>query len=269
MSLVYVYIIVTVAVLLIFISNKVIDTKNIINSTKPWVKKLMEKDYEFLLRVKYKGANDLDVNVLFQRRIRNGLILGAVIIFVLAITGYLNYLFGLIGLIGAFFLGFKSDYTKLKAYYKNRLHYIESMLPYYLKSLEILVQHYTVPVALARSIETAPEVFKDGLKTLVAKIDEGDSTIQPYIDFANEYPVRDSMRMMRLLYRLSLGSQQEKHEQIMMFSKTVSSLQNKARQIKYQERLEAMEKRTMVMLFVTGGGVLLVLFLSMTLMMGI
>ena len=143
------------------------------------------------------------------------------------------------------------------------------MLPYYLKGLEILIQHYTVPVALARSINTAPEIFKPGLEKLIAKIDAGDSSVQPYMDFANEYPVRDSMRMMRLLYRLSLGSQEEKHEQIMMFSKTVSSLQNKARQIKYQERLESMEKRTMVMLFVTGGGVLLVLFLSRTLMMGI
>ena len=269
MSLTYVYVIVTIAILIIFIYNKVIDTKSIVKATSPWVKKLMEKDYEFLLKIRYKGADDLDVNVLFQRRIRNGIILGFLIIFILAMTGYLNYLFGLIGLIGAFFLGFKSDYTKLKAYYKNRLHYIEAMLPYYLKSLEILAQHYTVPVALSKSIDTAPEVFKDGLRTLVAKIDEGDSTIQPYIDFANEYPVRDSMRMMRLLYRLSLGSQAEKHEQIMMFSKTVSSLQNKARQIKYQERLEAMERKTMIMLFGTGGGIILVLFLSMTIMMGI
>ena len=135
--------------------------------------------------------------------------------------------------------------------------------------MEILVQHYTVPVALSRSIDTAPDIFKPGLRKLVAKIDEGDSSIQPYLDFANEYPVRDSMRMMRLLYRLGLGSNQDKHEQIMMFSKTVSSLQNKARDIKYKERLEGMEKRTMLMLFVTGGGVLLVLFMSMTLMMGI
>ena len=135
--------------------------------------------------------------------------------------------------------------------------------------MEILVQHYTVPVALSRSIDTAPEIFRPGLRKLVAKIDEGDSTIQPYIDFATEYPVRDSMRMMRLLYRLSLGSQEEKHEQIMMFSKTVSSLQNKAREQKYKDRLENMEKRTMIMLFATGGGVMLILFLSMTIMMNI
>ena len=104
---------------------------------------------------------------------------------------------------------------------------------------------------------------------MINEINSGDDSIDPYMNFARKYPVRDSMRMMRLLYRLGLGSNQDKHEQIMMFSRTVSSLQNKARDIKYKERLEAMEKRTMVMLFTTGGGVLLVLFLSMTIMMSV
>lgn len=261
------FIIVAIAVIIIFLYNKIIEPKVIIGQVNPTLKKLMEKDYEFLLRVKYKD-NDIDPSALFSRRIRDGILITAVLIFILAITGYLNYMFLMFCFIAGFMV-FKSGYTKLKSYYKARLHYMDSMLPYYLKSLEILVQHYTVPVALSRSIDTAPEIFKPGLRTLVAKIDEGDSTIQPYIDFANEYPVRDSMRMMRLLYRLGLGSNEDKHEQIMMFSRTVSSLQNKARELKYKDRLENMEKRTMMMLFVTGGGVLLVLFMSMTIMMGI
>ena len=261
------FIIVSIAVIIIFLYNSIIQPKEIIRQVSPHLQKLMEKDYEFLLRVRYKDA-DLDVNDLFSRRIRDGILITIVLIFMLAVIGYLNYMFAL-GSIIAGFLVFKSSYFKLKSYYKARLHYMDSMLPYYLKSLEILVQHYTVPVALSRSIDTAPEIFRPGLRNLVAKIDEGDSTIQPYIDFANEYPVRDSMRMMRLLYRLGLGSQQDKHEQIMMFSRTVSTLQNKAREMKYKDRLENMEKRTMVMLFVTGGGVLLVLFMSMTILMGI
>jgi len=141
------------------------------------------------------------------------------------------------------------------------------MLPYYLKSLEILVQHYTVPVALSKSIEQAPEVFKSGLRSLVSKIESGDMTVEPYMDFAKEYPVRDSMRMMRLLYRLSLGSQENKQEQLMMFSRTVSNLQNKSREQKYAERLEAMERKTMVMLFATGGGIMMLMLLTMMQMM--
>ena len=143
------------------------------------------------------------------------------------------------------------------------------MLPYYLKSLEILVQHYTVPVALARSIETAPEIFKSGLRTLVDKIEAGDSSVDPYMDFAKEYPVRDSMRMMRLLYRLSLGSQESKQEQLALFSRNVSVLQNKAREQKYQARLDKMEGKTMIMLTCTGGGVLALLMFAMMNMMQI
>ena len=233
----------------------------------PLVKSIMEKDYDFLLRVKYK-SDDLNIDDLFFRRVRDGIVVSLLIIFFLLITGYFSYLFAIISLVLGY-LVFKSSYLRLKRYYKARLHYMDAMLPYYLKSLEILVQHYTVPVALSRSIETAPEIFQPGLRRLVAKIDEGDSTVQPYIDFANEYPVRDSMRMMRLLYRLGLGSAEDKHEQIMMFSRTVSTLQNKAREIKYKDRLENIERRTMIMLFTTGGGVLLILFLSMTILMGI
>lgn len=261
------FFIVVIAVILIFVYNKIIDTKEFIVRVNPFLKKLMEKDYEFLLRIKYPNQN-LDINKLFEARIRNGVITILVGIFFLLITGFFSYMYVLLVLILGFIV-FKSGYTNLKTYYKARLHSMDSMLPYYLKSLEILVQHYTVPVAISKSIDTAPEIFRSGLRELVAKIDSGDSSIQPYVDFANEYPVRDSMRMMRLLYRLGLGSNENKHEQIMMFSRTVSQLQAKARENKYKARLESMEKRTLMMLFVTGGGVLLVLFISMMIMMNI
>ena len=82
------------------------------------------------------------------------------------------------------------------------------------------------------------------------------------MDFAKEYPVRDSMRMMRLLYRLGSGEQEKKHQQLESFSKSVSSLQAKAREQKYQARLYSMERRTMIMMVVTGGGSLVLLLIS-------
>ncbi len=69
------------------------------------------------------------------------------------------------------------------------------------------------------------------------------------------------MRMMRLLYRLGLGDQERKQEQLIVFSRTISNLQAKSRETKYKERLEKMEK-TMVMLSTTGVGVMIVLLLS-------
>ena len=124
-----------------------------------------------------------------------------------------------------------------------------------------------MPVALAKSIDDAPEVFKPGLRRMIDKIEAGDSSVDPYMDFAKEYPVRDSMRMMRLLYRLGLGEQEKKHEQLISFSKSVSSLQAKAREEKYKARLEKMEKETMKMLVCTGGCCLVLLLLSIFSMM--
>lgn len=141
------------------------------------------------------------------------------------------------------------------------------LLPYYLKNIEILIHHYTVPVALAKSIDDAPDIFKPGLKTLIDRINAGDSTIDPYMDFAKEYPVRDSMRMMRLLYRLSLGAQENKHEQLLTFSKSISNLQSKSREQKYKDRLSKMENKTMTMLVCTGGGAMILLLISIFMMM--
>ena len=257
------FIIIAVIIIFILNYNRVVDTNRFVSDTEPYFRALMEDDYVFLLGIRYPGR-DINVNELFGIRVRNGLITIIAVIFLF--FNQLSFVYVILAVIAGY-LVFKSQYNSLKAYYKANLHHINLMLPYYLKSLEILVQHYTVPVALSRSIDTAPEVFKPGLKRLVARIDAGDSSIQPYIDFANEYPVRDSMRMMRLLYRLGLGAQQDKHEQVMMFSRTVSALQNRAREQKYKERLEHMENQTMIMLMSTGGGVMGLMLLSMMVLM--
>ena len=254
-----------IAAVLIFMLEytKTIDTRKFIGDTEPYFRFLMEEDYKFLLNIRY--GDTVDVNDLFGKRVRNGLVTIICLIFIFSM-----YNSSFINVLVAFILGyiiFKQPYSRLKSYYKKNLTKIDQMLPYYLKSLEILIQHYTVPVALSRSIKTAPEIFQSGLRRLVARIDEGDASVEPYMDFAKEYPVRDSMRMMRLLYRLGLGSQENKQEQLVMFSRTVSSLQNKAREQKYKDRLETMENKTMQMLFVTGGGILMLLLFAMMSMM--
>ena len=256
--------IIGVIVFALMIYNGRISTSKFFGENKGMFEILQEKDYEFLLRAKY-GDRVYDVSQVFRKRVFKGLITIMVIIFVF-ITN-LKVLYIILAFVAGYIV-FKMQYFDLKSFYKKHLNTIDSLLPYYLKSLEVLVQHYTVPVALARSIEDAPEVFKPGLKDLVAKIDAGDSTVDPYMDFANQYPVRDSMRMMRLLYRLSLGEQDKKHEQMLSFSKTVSALQLKAREQKYKARLDKMEKQTMTMLVCTGGAALIIMLIASFSMIG-
>ena len=247
-----------VIILFVLIYNNTVDGRKFIKDNEHLFQVLKEEDYDFLVAARY--GEDADPAVLFQKRINLAFV--TIVIFLFIFLAELT----VINIVLAIFIGFvvfKSSYTKLKKYYKRHLHDIDVMLPYYLKSLEILVQHYTVPVAISKSIDDAPEIFKPGLRDLIAKIDSGDSSIDPYMEFANAYPVRDSMRMMRLLYRLGLGSQERKQERLLMFSRTVSALQAKARDQKYKERLHFMESQTMIMLVATGGGVMLLILASM------
>jgi len=253
-------VLVLVSTIIIFVAiyNGTIDTGAFIKDNDIYIKMLKEKDYEFLLTVK-EGEN-VDIDKHFYKRLKNALIAFAISIFAFMTNlTFINFIISLA--IG--FAVFKLPYLSLQGYYKKRLAEVDELLPYYLKSLEVLAQHYIIPVALQKSIEDAPEIFKPGLRKLVGRIEAGDSTIDPYVEFALDYPVRDSMRMMRLLYRLSLGEQKNKYEQLLMFSHTVSSLQNKAREQRYQKRLSNMEKRTIIMLIVTGGGTMVILLIAM------
>jgi len=231
--------------------------------------KLKEDDYDFYVISRF--GDKADPKERYQKRVKDGIVT-FVVGLVIAITTIrdINFAIRLVIVFVITYIVFKNDYSKLKRYYKVHLHEINLKLPYYLKSLEILIQHYTVPVAITRSLEESPEMFKPGLRQLIASIDAGDSTIEPYMEFARRYPVRDSMRMMRLLYRLSLGSQERKQEQLIVFSRTISNLQAKARDTKYSERLDAMEKKTMAMLTATGLGVMgLIVFALLQMFTGV
>lgn len=242
----------------VLLYNNTISGKQFFQDNDDIFKLLKEEDYDFLVAAKY--GERVDPNVLFNKRLKQGFLV--IVVFLFIFLTELNLLNIVLSIVVGYIV-FKSNYNSLKKYYKKHLHDIDVMLPYYLKGLEILIQHYTVPVALAKSIDDAPEIFKPGLRSMISKIDAGDSSIQPYMDFANDYPVRDSMRMMRLLYRLGLGSQERKQERLLMFSRTVSNLQNKARETKYKERLGYMENQTMIMLVATGGGIMVLIVFAM------
>lgn len=244
------------------IYTNTVDTNKFLDENDVYINLLKEKDWDFYVHAKY--GESVDPDDLFNRRIKQTFVISLVILLLV----FTNFTFiNLVFFIVVVIVVYKSEYTNLKSYYKRYMAKIDQMLPYYLKGLEILCQNYTVPVALARSIEDAPELFKPGLRNMVEKINSGDSSIQPYMDFALQYPVRDSMRMMRLLYRLGLGAQENKYQQLIMFSRSVSALQNKAREDKYKQRLQVMERKTMIMLVVTGGGSMVVMLAAMIFMM--
>ena len=248
---------IAVLIFVVMTYNGQVSFKDLINDNFHLFRKLKESDWDFYVKAKY--GDSVNPDNIFIKRVRNGLM-----VIVLCIFFFIQNLDALKILISFVigFLIFKLDYYNFKSYYKKHIFHIDSMLPYYLKSIEILIQHYTVPVAIGKSVLDAPDIFKDGLQEMINEINSGDDSINPYMNFARKYPVRDSMRMMRLLYRLGLGEQEKKHQQLSSFSKSVSSLQAKAREQKYQARLGKMESKTMTMLLVTGGASLVLLMIS-------
>ena len=253
--------------LFIFFYNNTIDKDKFIADNEKYLEILREEDYDFLLYAKY--GDQVDCDQLFMKRCMMGIVTFIIVFLFMVSASGGNLILNLVVAFVVAFLIFKSQYSSLKSYYKRHLSEIDVLLPYYLKGLEILIQHYTVPVALGKSINDAPDVFKPGLRRMIDRINGGDSSVDPYMEFANTYPVRDSMRMMRLLYRLGVGAQEKKQERLMAFSRTVSSLQNKARETKYKQRLEHMENQTMIMLVVTGVGLMLIILVSMLMMFSI
>ncbi|MBQ6539286.1 MAG: hypothetical protein IJL76_03300 [Bacilli bacterium] len=253
--------------LFIFFYNNTIDKDKFIADNEKYLEIFKEEDYAFLLYAKY--GDEVDVDQVYMKRCTSSLVI-FLIVLVLSIggasTGGQNIILNVVFAAAIAVAFFKYSYMNLKSYYKRHLHEIDIMLPYYLKSLEILIQHYTVPVALGKSIEDAPDIFKPGLRRMIDRINGGDASVDPYMEFANTYPVRDSMRMMRLLYRLGIGGQEKKQDRLMMFSRSISSLQNKARETKYKERLDHMESQTMIMLIVTGVSVMLLILVTMMMM---
>ena len=260
----YEIVIIAVIIFIVVIATGQISLNQLVADNEKIFRKLKEDDWDFYVRAKYGDLSKADP--LFSKRIRNGLI--TIVIALFFFIRDLDALKIVICFVAGF-LVFKFDYLDIKSYYKKHIYYIDSMLPHYLKSIEILIQHYTVPVAIGKSILDAPDIFKDGLQEMINEINSGNDRIDPYMNFARKYPVRDSMRMMRLLYRLSLGSQERKQDQMIMFSRTISSLQQKARETKYKNRLDKMDGKTMKMLIATGLGVMVLLILAVLQMIDI
>lgn len=257
-------VIVAIIIFIITFATGAINFNQFVSDNENIFRKLKEDDWDFLVKARY--GTSVNPDILFNKRIKSGIIVFGIML--ILFIGDMSAIKVVICLVAAYFT-FKMSYMNLQGYYKKHISEIDSMLPHYLKSIEILIQHYTVPVAIGKSMDDAPDIFKPGLQDLINAINSGDGTINPYMEFAKTYPVRDSMRMMRLLYRLSIGRQDRKQEQLLAFSRTISNLQLKARETRYKNRLEKMENMTMKMLIATGIGVMIILILAVLQMINI
>ena len=113
--------------------------------------------------------------------------------------------------------------------------------PYYLNNLSILIQQNAVPVAINKSIEHAPNVFKDELKVLVNEIHHDAGSIQPYLTFAKKFEnIEDINRIMRTIYNLALKSS-NRDVMITSLSKITNEKLNTQIKLEFKNKLDSLQ----------------------------
>ena len=122
-----------------------ISFSKLVSDNEAIFRKLKESDWDFYVKAKY--GNAVNPDILFNKRVRNGLIT-LILAFLWSITGGFSAIKIVIACAAGYGV-FKITYMNLKSYYRKHIAQIDSLLPHYLKSIEILIQHYTVPVAIA------------------------------------------------------------------------------------------------------------------------
>ena len=75
-----IYILVTATLVFIFIYNKVFDGNKFIKELSPIFRNIIEDDYEFLVRLRYEDE-DIDLEEMFEKRIRNAVLTFLIVLF--------------------------------------------------------------------------------------------------------------------------------------------------------------------------------------------
>jgi hypothetical protein len=239
-----------VIIILAAISYKKNDSSKYVKNTVPIFHDFIESDYPFLVRIT-SGKDEFYIKKQFELRLIFSGIFAIGVMVTLLVIDLTHYLAVVVALV-TIYVFFKATYWDLKYYYKDNYYKFNKQFVDYLKEIELLAYQKSIPDALSDSVSRAPECIRFGINQLVSRIAYGESDVQPYLDFANNYMLQNSLIVMQNLYRMSLMNDENREESIKEFSCSVTHLQNELLNKKYSERLQIFRKRAIFM-FVTSG----------------
>lgn len=108
---------------------------------------------------------------------------------------------------------------KVKSSRKRLEREIQKAFPDWLRGLSISLQTKTVRVAIRDSLAEAPYILRSYIVDMMKKFDEGDYTIAPYVEFAEEFKIKEVSSAMRALYSFNKASREESEQQINLLIK--------------------------------------------------
>ena len=193
---------------------------------------VIEKDYEFIV----SHITDKKTTIVYQKRILNSLLI------MLMYTGFNINTYTFNTFFVSVFIGllvYKIQYSLNKMTFNSKLKEAGKVFPLYLNNLSILVQDNPIPIAILKSTENAPVIFKKDLEILVKEIHEGEKKgVTPYVDFARKFDKVDGIyRTMRTLHNISITSN-NREVMITSLSKIANEKISMARKLKLDGTLD-------------------------------
>ena len=92
---------------------------------------------------------------------------------------------------------------RYKVSLKHLTRAVEKAFPQWLLSMSLKLQTDNVHVSLARSIQGAPRVLKEGLNELLEEIEREPDSVQPYLSFMKPVQLPDVTSAMKVLYSMA------------------------------------------------------------------
>ena len=118
---------------------------------------------------------------------------------------------------------------------------IRSAFPMWITKMTLLLQTNNVQVAIAKSVEYAPEILRIPLEQLVEKIKEAPTDVRSYLSFLGEFDDPDIRTTMQILYAMSETGCADAQLQLNDLSAANMKLKNDAEKIRHKEVLADIE----------------------------
>ncbi len=117
---------------------------------------------------------------------------------------------------------------------------IKMAFPKWIHDLTILLQTYTVPVAILHSLETAPFVLIPEIEALLQRIKEEPSEMRTYLQFLEKFDLPEVRSTMQVLFAMTETGNGDVTLQLGNLTKTNQKLKNESEKLKHQEILAGM-----------------------------
>lgn len=114
---------------------------------------------------------------------------------------------------------------------------LERVFPDWLMEIALLLQFENVYIALKKSIETAPALLKPEIEILCAEIENSPGSVEPFLEFMNDFDTTSISDTMKLLHSITIGIGESADEQIVEILRENNMLIEKNNELKDENDL--------------------------------